>query len=125
MLKGNPELKESINEALEKFAESDHGQHMAARFAFSALAKQIFDSMLTVMCVSVDRIKDKNQIYNEIVLPIGDFVMEISEKALDSEESLALCCRHVMLRTRALAEDALGLSRYDGTEKGSETPCPK
>ena len=125
MLKDDPELKEKFSEALKEFADSEQGQRIAAKISFMSLSKKIFDSMLVVMCVSVDRIEDVDQVHNEIVQPIGDFVEEIIEKALDSEESLGLCLRHVMLRTRALAEDALGLSRYDGTKEGSETPCPK
>ena len=125
MLNEDSELGEKLRETLEAFSESESGQRLAAKIAFLGLTKQIFDAMLTVMCVSANRFMDRDEIHDEIVLPMGDFVKDITDKALKSEDSLNLHCRYVMLRTRALAEDALGVPRDDGTEKGSETPCPK
>jgi hypothetical protein len=110
-----------LNEAEERIArqimESDKPQDKA-KVAYISTAYAIFRAITLCVCVSHNRLPEYEKIIRVVLFELGDFVADHSDN-LTSKDALDEAFNTIMIRARALVEDALGVKRFDGTENGS------
>jgi hypothetical protein len=95
---------------------------LVAGLQFTHAAHDVFEAMLLCTLISHKRASEKSGIHDLIITGIGKFVSKESGRIFKNrcQDSLDTALFNVMLQTRALTEDALGVKRHDGTAKGSE-----
>ena len=110
-------LTEEENRIADKIMNSDDPRDRA-KVAYIDLAYAIFRSIALCVCVSHNRLPALHSVINEVYEPVGEFVSDQMDE-MTTKESLNLIFNKIMIRSRALVEDALGVPRFDGTSNGS------
>lgn len=97
-------------------------ENLESLVQITELTHHVFTAMLTCTLVSHNQITKHHEIHNAVVENVREYVsyatMDLA--MLCREENVNKLLFNVMLKTRALVEDALDVKRYDGTPKGKE-----
>jgi hypothetical protein len=117
------DLPEELQNMIKNAVGSDMptGLHLAAE-SYSRMTHEVFVSMVLCTCVAHNRMKDVDKIRSILASAMASFSSDQASPLFynPSQDALDKGLMNVMLKSRALAEDALDVKRHDGTAKGEE-----
>ena len=118
--KGMPkDLRNLLRSALDDMEKDPRGR---AAVQYTKMSHDVFLAMLLCTLVSHNRASEHVEIHSQVNHKISTFSADQTYIAVQNpcQKSVDKVLFNVMLYTRALVEDALGVKRHDGTAKGEE-----